>query len=157
MNTVEERYLGTVEMAEAPYMTAKTSVWWDIENCQIPRGFDAHGIAHNICSALMKMNYFSPVSIYAYGDVNGIPPTIQHALSSTGIVLNHVPAGNIHLKPLTYSCFLCLMLFMYLDMLMFESCYCGKFGENLSSMIISLQFILVSLEKIFYICVYFVM
>ncbi|CAN7087184.1 unnamed protein product [Brassica oleracea var. botrytis] len=93
MNTVEERYLGTVEMAEAPYMTAKTSVWWDIENCQIPRGFDAHGIAHNICSALMKMNYFSPVSIYAYGDVNGIPPTIQHALSSTGIVLNHVPAG----------------------------------------------------------------
>ncbi|XP_048617069.1 uncharacterized protein LOC125589016 isoform X2 [Brassica napus] len=93
MNTVGERYLGTVEMAEAPYMTAKTSVWWDIENCQIPRGFDAHGIAQNICSALMKMNYFSPVSIYAYGDVNGIPPTIQHALSSTGIVLNHVPAG----------------------------------------------------------------
>ncbi|KAG5395862.1 hypothetical protein IGI04_017676 [Brassica rapa subsp. trilocularis] len=88
-------------MAEAPYMTAKTSVWWDIESCQIPRGFDAYGIAQNIGSALEKMNYCGPISIYAYGDVSRIPPTIQHALYSTGIALNHVPAGNIHLKPST--------------------------------------------------------
>ncbi|CAN7053481.1 unnamed protein product, partial [Brassica rapa subsp. trilocularis] len=93
MNTVGERYLGTVEMAETPYMTAKTSVWWDIESCQIPRGFDAYGIAQNIGSALEKMNYCGPISIYAYGDVSRIPPTIQHALYSTGIALNHVPAG----------------------------------------------------------------
>ncbi|XP_049346154.1 uncharacterized protein LOC125810718 [Solanum verrucosum] len=79
--------------AEPQYETAKTSVWWDIENCQVPRGCDAHAIAPNINAALMKMNYNGPVTISAYGDTNRIPSYIQRALSSTGISLNHVPAG----------------------------------------------------------------
>ncbi|PHT91608.1 hypothetical protein T459_06721 [Capsicum annuum] len=41
----------------------------------------------------MKLNYNGPVTISAYGDTNGIPSIIQRALSSTGIGLNHVPAG----------------------------------------------------------------
>ncbi|XP_049346421.1 uncharacterized protein LOC125810967 [Solanum verrucosum] len=80
-------------VAETPYAAAKTSVWWDIENCQVPRGCDAHGIAQNINKALMNMNYHGPVTISAYGDSNGIPSFIQRALSNTGIALNHVPAG----------------------------------------------------------------
>ncbi|KAM2257124.1 hypothetical protein ACFXTI_047405 [Malus domestica] len=80
-------------MAEAQYVNAKTSVWWDIENCQVPKGCDAHAIAQNISSALVNMNYCGPVSISAYGDTNGIPTSVQHSLSSTGIGLNHVPAG----------------------------------------------------------------
>lgn len=79
--------------AEGQYTVAKTSVWWDIENCHVPKGFDAHGIAQNISSALVKMNYCGPVSISAYGDTNKIPPAVQQALNSTGISLNHVPAG----------------------------------------------------------------
>ena len=79
--------------AESPYAAAKTSVWWDIENCQVPRGCDAHVIAQNINAALKKMNYHGQVTIYAYGDTNGIPLSIQRALSTTGIRLNHVPAG----------------------------------------------------------------
>ncbi|XP_043711015.1 uncharacterized protein LOC122659920 [Telopea speciosissima] len=79
--------------AEAQYVMAKTSVWWDIENCQVPKGCDPHAIAQNISSALMKMNYSGPVSISSYGDTNRIPASVQHALSSTGIALNHVPAG----------------------------------------------------------------
>ncbi|KAI3440963.1 uncharacterized protein J3R85_003002 [Psidium guajava] len=79
--------------AEAQYVSAKTSVWWDIENCPVPKGCDPHAIAQNISSALVKMNYCGPVSISAYGDTNGIPSSIQNALSSTGIALNHVPAG----------------------------------------------------------------
>ncbi|TMW90365.1 hypothetical protein EJD97_015828, partial [Solanum chilense] len=78
--------------AESPYAAAKTSVWWDIENCQVPRGCDAHVIAQNINAALKKMNYHGQVTIYAYGDTNGIPSSIQRALSTTGIRLNHVPA-----------------------------------------------------------------
>ncbi|XP_010523885.1 PREDICTED: uncharacterized protein LOC104802123 [Tarenaya hassleriana] len=81
------------DLAEAQYVKAKTSVWWDIENCQVPKGLDAHGIAQHISSALVKMNYCGPVNISAYGDTNRIPPSIQHALSSTGIALNHVPSG----------------------------------------------------------------
>ncbi|CAH8354868.1 unnamed protein product [Eruca vesicaria subsp. sativa] len=81
------------EMAEAQYVRAKTAVWWDIENCQVPKGVDAHGIAQNISSALEKMNYLGTVSISAFGDTNRIPMAIQQALNSTGIALNHVPAG----------------------------------------------------------------
>ncbi|KDP28326.1 hypothetical protein JCGZ_14097 [Jatropha curcas] len=81
------------DRAEAQYASAKTSVWWDIENCQVPRGCDPHAVAQNISSALVKMNYCGAVSISAYGDTNRIPQSVQHALSSTGIALNHVPAG----------------------------------------------------------------
>ncbi|XP_057965936.1 uncharacterized protein LOC131156344 [Malania oleifera] len=79
--------------AEPQYVTAKTSVWWDIENCHVPKGCDPHAIAQNINSALVKMNYCGTVSISAYGDTNRIPASVQHALSSTGVSLNHVPAG----------------------------------------------------------------
>ncbi|KAH0771516.1 hypothetical protein KY290_015497 [Solanum tuberosum] len=78
--------------AETPYASAKTSVWWDIENCQVPRGCDAHAIAQNINAALKEMNYHGPVTISAYGDTNGILSSIQEALSTTGISLNHVSA-----------------------------------------------------------------
>ncbi|QCE07226.1 hypothetical protein DEO72_LG9g2243 [Vigna unguiculata] len=80
-------------LAETQYSLAKTSVWWDIENCQVPKGCDPHAIAQNISSALIRMNYCGPVSISAYGDTTGITASVQHALSSTGISLNHVPAG----------------------------------------------------------------
>ncbi|KAG7636011.1 NYN domain limkain-b1-type [Arabidopsis thaliana x Arabidopsis arenosa] len=71
---------------------AKTSVWWDIENCEVPRGWDAHVIALNVSSALLKTNYCGLVSIWAYGDTNFIPLHHQQALSSTGVALNHIPA-----------------------------------------------------------------
>lgn len=84
---------GAEAEAEAEYETVTTSVWWDIENCQVPKSCEPHAIAQNITSSLVKMNYRGRVSISAYGDTNGIPSYIQHALSSTGVALNHVPAG----------------------------------------------------------------
>ncbi|XP_074303700.1 uncharacterized protein LOC141638194 [Silene latifolia] len=84
---------GGEEKAELEYRRAKTSVWWDIENCQVPKGSDPHTIAQNITAALSKLDYGGSVSISAYGDTNRIPSSIQQALSSTGISLNHVPAG----------------------------------------------------------------
>ncbi|KAL1216226.1 hypothetical protein V5N11_018677 [Cardamine amara subsp. amara] len=104
--------MNTAEMAEGQYVRAKTAVWWDIENCQVPKGFDAHVIAQNIILALMEMNYCGPVSISAYGDTSGIAPAIQHALSSTGIALNHVPAG---VKDASDKKILVDMLFWALD------------------------------------------
>ncbi|CAJ1870762.1 unnamed protein product [Sphenostylis stenocarpa] len=84
---------GATANAEVQYATAKISVWWDIENCHVPKGSDPHVIAQNISSTLVRMNYCGPVSISAYGDTTRIPASVQHALSSTGISLNHVPAG----------------------------------------------------------------
>ncbi|KAE9615918.1 putative meiosis regulator and mRNA stability factor 1, PIN domain-containing protein [Lupinus albus] len=83
----------TTANTEAQYSSAKTSVWWDIENCHVPKGSDHHAIAQNISSALVRMNYCGPLSISAYGDTTRIPASVQHALSSTGISLNHVPSG----------------------------------------------------------------
>ncbi|XP_018510409.1 uncharacterized protein LOC103837483 isoform X2 [Brassica rapa] len=80
-------------MSMAEYSKVKTSVWWDIENCEVPKGWDAHAIAQNVGSSLLDMNYCGPVSILAYGDTNLIPHHVQQALSSTGVGLNHVPAG----------------------------------------------------------------
>ncbi|KAI3448433.1 hypothetical protein Pfo_005098 [Paulownia fortunei] len=86
----------SLQMPAAPeeqYVKAKTSVWWDIENCHVPKTCDPHTIAQNISSALVKMNYCGPVSISAYCDTTGISPAVQQALNSTGVALNHVPAG----------------------------------------------------------------
>lgn len=85
---------GATPNGETQYATAKISVWWDIENCHVPKGSEHHAIAQNISSALVRMNYCGPVSISAYGDTTRIPASVQHALSSTGISLNHVPAGR---------------------------------------------------------------
>ncbi|KAG9144849.1 hypothetical protein Leryth_018991 [Lithospermum erythrorhizon] len=79
--------------AEGLYASAKISVWWDIENCHVPKVCEPHSIAQNISSALVKMNYCGPISISAYGDTTRISNSVQQALNSTGIALNHVPAG----------------------------------------------------------------
>ncbi|CAF2129428.1 unnamed protein product [Brassica napus] len=80
--------------AEAEYATAKTSVWWDIENCPVPKGWDAHSIAKKLNSALVNLNYRGPLTISAYGNTDLIPKAVQQALSSAGISLNHVPSGK---------------------------------------------------------------
>jgi hypothetical protein len=73
------------------FAAAKTSVWWDIENCCVPRSCDPQLIVQNMSSALAAAGYRGPISVSAYGDTNGIS---LHALSSTGVSLNHVPAGT---------------------------------------------------------------
>ncbi|GJN10889.1 hypothetical protein PR202_ga29030 [Eleusine coracana subsp. coracana] len=82
------------------YAAVKTSVWWDIENCHVPRGCDPHRIVQNMSSALAAAGYTGPISISAYGDTSCVPHHVQHALSSTGITLNHVPAVRFHLMGL---------------------------------------------------------
>ncbi|CAN6282892.1 unnamed protein product [Urochloa humidicola] len=82
-------------MGECAPTTAKTSVWWDIDKCAVPRGrCDPHRIAHNLIAALAAAGYAGPVSIAAYGDAARVPPPVLAALSATGICLNHVPAGS---------------------------------------------------------------
>ncbi|CDY69567.1 BnaC07g49870D [Brassica napus] len=88
------RFDSITHTAEAEYATAKTSVWWDIENCPVPKGWDAHSIAQKLNSALVNLNYRGPLTITAYGNTELIPKHIQQALSSAGISLNHVPSGK---------------------------------------------------------------
>ncbi|PHT30651.1 hypothetical protein CQW23_29761 [Capsicum baccatum] len=67
----------------------RISVWWDIENYQVPSESDPHAIAQNISSMLMNMNYCVPISISAYGDMTKISASVQQALNSTEIGLDH--------------------------------------------------------------------
>ncbi|CAL9216867.1 unnamed protein product, partial [Arabidopsis halleri] len=76
--------------AEPKYEKAKTLVLWDIEHCPIPKGCKPEGIATKISSALHKLNYRGEISIFAFGNMNHIPPSVKQALSSTGIQLQHV-------------------------------------------------------------------
>ncbi|KAF3626253.1 hypothetical protein FXO37_30438 [Capsicum annuum] len=59
------------------------SVWWDIENYQVPSESDPHAIAQNISSMLTNMNY-------------KISASVQQALNSTEIGLDHFPSGIIY-------------------------------------------------------------
>lgn len=83
-----------MEMAEAKAEEAATWVCWDIENCPIPNGCKAEEISQKISLALSKLNYLGPISISAYGNMNHIPPSVKKALSSTGVVLNHVHVNS---------------------------------------------------------------
>ncbi|KAK1678507.1 hypothetical protein QYE76_039355 [Lolium multiflorum] len=94
------------------FAVAKTSVWWDIENCCVPRSCDPRLIVQNMSSALAAAGYRGPISVSAYGDTHQIPHDIQHALSSTGVSLNHVPAG---VKDASDKKILVDMLFWALD------------------------------------------
>jgi hypothetical protein len=86
--------LSAAAAAMGEYAAAKTSVWWDIENCAVPRNCDPHLIVQNISSALATAGHTGPISVSAYGDTNGIAQHVLHALSSTGVSLHHVPAGT---------------------------------------------------------------
>ncbi|KAL5077897.1 hypothetical protein RYX36_016881 [Vicia faba] len=79
--------------SEFQYTMVKISVWWNIENCHVPKDFDPHQIAQNINLVLVRMNFYGPVSISSYEDTTRIPASVQHDLSSTGISLIHVPTG----------------------------------------------------------------
>ncbi|NP_001340790.1 uncharacterized protein LOC103635445 [Zea mays] len=86
--------MGECAHTAAVATTAKTSVWWNIDKCAVPRGrCNPHRIAHNLIAALAVAGYVGPVSIAAYGDAAQVPPPVLAALSATGICLNHVPAG----------------------------------------------------------------
>ncbi|CAD5333491.1 unnamed protein product [Arabidopsis thaliana] len=48
----------------------KTMVWWDINSCPVPGGYDARMVAHSIESELKKAGYPGPLTITAIGYLN---------------------------------------------------------------------------------------
>ncbi|KAL8134253.1 uncharacterized protein LOC141712854 [Apium graveolens] len=72
----------------------RVSVWWDFENCTLPRGNYAYTLAHFITSAVRTNGIKGPISITAFGDVMQLSRSTQEILSSTGINITHVPNGG---------------------------------------------------------------
>ncbi|KAL2905881.1 Meiosis regulator and mRNA stability factor 1 [Bienertia sinuspersici] len=74
--------------------TVRVSVWWDIENCQVPNGVNVFKITHSITSAVRANGIKGPVQVTAFGDVFCLSKPNQMALSSTGVNLVHIPSGG---------------------------------------------------------------
>ncbi|CAA7060366.1 unnamed protein product [Microthlaspi erraticum] len=53
--------------AEGSYVTSKTSVWWDIDSCPVPAGYDPSLVGPSIHLALEKLGYRGPITITAVG------------------------------------------------------------------------------------------
>ncbi|XP_020871772.1 uncharacterized protein LOC9300671 isoform X2 [Arabidopsis lyrata subsp. lyrata] len=77
------------DAAEPKYATAEIAVWWDIVDCPIPEGYEAHRVRPSIEGAFKKLGYSGPVSITAYGDQTQTPDNLLRGLSSTGVHVAH--------------------------------------------------------------------
>ncbi|KAG8383417.1 hypothetical protein BUALT_Bualt04G0010600 [Buddleja alternifolia] len=72
----------------------RVSVWWDFENCNLPINSNVFRVAQCVTNAVRANGIKGPIQITAFGDVMQISRTNQEALSSTGIILTHVPSGG---------------------------------------------------------------
>ncbi|ESQ27857.1 hypothetical protein EUTSA_v10019735mg, partial [Eutrema salsugineum] len=81
--------------AQPEYVKAKTAVWWDINTCPIPHGYDARRVRPSIESALKNLGYYGPVDIRVIGYLEDTPEHVLRVLSSTGIYVKHGRANGI--------------------------------------------------------------
>ncbi|KAF3587146.1 hypothetical protein F2Q69_00030037 [Brassica cretica] len=75
--------------ATPEHATAKIQVWWDMDQCLIPEGYDARLVRPSIEAAFKEIGYSGPVSITAYADHKETPNHVLLALSSTGVDVAH--------------------------------------------------------------------
>ncbi|KAH7284286.1 hypothetical protein KP509_34G047500 [Ceratopteris richardii] len=99
-------------MAKNGSLFAKISIWWDIENCHVPKNVDPHCIAQNLRSALHTANFNGPITIDVFADTKNLEHRILDALSSTGVNINHITSGN---KDAADKAILVAMLFWALE------------------------------------------
>ncbi|KAL0763126.1 hypothetical protein Bca101_079277 [Brassica carinata] len=74
--------------------TEKIGVWWDMNDCPIPEGYDARRVRPSIEKAFKERGYSGPVSITAYADQTQTPCHVLRGLSSTGVAVAHTRSGS---------------------------------------------------------------
>ncbi|OIV89239.1 hypothetical protein TanjilG_24359 [Lupinus angustifolius] len=72
----------------------RVSVWWDFENCTLPRGINVCKIAPAIMEAVRANRIKGPLHITGFGNVLQFSKDNQEALAYTGIYLTHIPNGG---------------------------------------------------------------
>ncbi|KAL0740281.1 hypothetical protein Bca4012_081794 [Brassica carinata] len=78
------------------YANAKTAVWWDMDTCPVPDGYDAGRVRPSIEGALKELGYYGPVvTITAMGNLKEAAPNLLQRLSSTGILVQHAITGGV--------------------------------------------------------------
>lgn len=66
-----------------------TAVWWDIDRCPVPHGYDPRCVRPSIELALMKSFGSGPVIIFAMGNIRRISRPMRKAISTSGIFVRH--------------------------------------------------------------------
>ncbi|CAH2055139.1 unnamed protein product, partial [Thlaspi arvense] len=81
--------------ATPEFANSKTLVWWDMDDCPVPNGYDPSRLGPRIDTELKKLGYNGPLTIIAMGDLEGIPHEFLRALADTGVVIKHQPPVTI--------------------------------------------------------------
>ncbi|KAL0896740.1 hypothetical protein Bca101_080701 [Brassica carinata] len=77
------------DQAAPEYVNSKTAVWWDMDSCPLPDGYDARLVRPSIEGSLKDLGYCGHVTINAMGNLENAHPRVLQGLSSTGIVVQH--------------------------------------------------------------------
>ncbi|KAG2309418.1 hypothetical protein Bca52824_029166 [Brassica carinata] len=80
------------DQAAPEYVNSKTAVWWDMDTCPVPDGYDARRVRPSIEGALKDLGYCGPITITAMGNLENAHPHVLQGLSSTGILVQHTNA-----------------------------------------------------------------
>ncbi|CAL9217255.1 unnamed protein product [Arabidopsis halleri] len=76
------------EAASRRHAKSKTAVWWDLDTCPVPDGYDARRAVRSIESALKDLGYKGSLTITAIGNMQKFPNVLRQ-LCSAGIKVKH--------------------------------------------------------------------
>ncbi|CAH8356969.1 unnamed protein product [Eruca vesicaria subsp. sativa] len=86
------------DQAVPEYVNSKTAVWWDMDTCPLPHGYDARRVRPSIEGALKDLGYYGPVTINVMGNLENAHPHVLQGLSSTGILVQHTTRVTLYIS-----------------------------------------------------------
>ncbi|KAH0922411.1 hypothetical protein HID58_022429 [Brassica napus] len=88
------------EEGDARVGDSKTIVWWDMDSCPLPNGYEPSRVGPRIDTELKNQGYNGPLTIIGIGNLEGVPHDFLIALSSGGVVIKQLPlAVTEHADP----------------------------------------------------------
>ncbi|CAH8285396.1 unnamed protein product [Eruca vesicaria subsp. sativa] len=82
-------------MATPEFETSKTFVWWDMNSCPLPLGYDPSRVGPRIDTELKKLGYNGPLTIIGVGDLEGVPHGFLNNHSFSFIFFLNFRAQNL--------------------------------------------------------------
>ncbi|KAF8047096.1 hypothetical protein N665_3208s0006 [Sinapis alba] len=83
-----------VKKAAPQFVTSETYVWWDMNGCPVPNGYDPSRVGPRIDTELKNLGYNGPLTIIGIGNLEGVPLDFLKALSSGGVVIKQLQLGS---------------------------------------------------------------
>ncbi|CAH8357765.1 unnamed protein product [Eruca vesicaria subsp. sativa] len=83
-----------VKKAGPEFATGETFVWWDMDSCPLPNGYEPSRVGPRIDTELKNLGYNGPLTIIAVGNLEGVPLDFLKALSSGGVVIKQLQLGS---------------------------------------------------------------